>query len=120
MTMHVDADSAREPIIVMTRMFDAPRDVVWRALTSPEHVTRWYGGQGFTNEVKEMDVRPGGLWRLVMRAPDGTTYDIDNVYLEVVRPERLVWRNSPEGKPVPLGQLAVVQTVTLEDAGTRT
>jgi uncharacterized protein YndB with AHSA1/START domain len=119
--MHVDAGSLDEPVIVMTRTFDAPRSVVWAAFTDPKHVVRWYGGHGFSNEVREMDVRPGGLWRHVMRTPDGTAFEMEFVYVEVVEPEKLVWRNSSYGKaPPPPGQLNVINTVMLEDAGRQT
>lgn len=118
MTMHVEAGSADEPIIVMTRTFDAPRALVWTAFTDPRHVANWYGGHGFGNEVREMDVRPGGRWRIAMRTPDGAVYEMDFVYVEVVKPERLVWKNASQ--PPPPGQLDVVQTVTLEDAGRKT
>jgi uncharacterized protein YndB with AHSA1/START domain len=113
------ANPVNEAVIVMSRTFDAPRDVVWTAFTTPEHVRKWYGGHGFGNPVCEMDVRPGGLWRHVMRTPDGSEYAMEYVFVEVVKPERLVWKNARDGKPPP-GQLNVLNTVTLEDAGTKT
>ncbi len=77
--------------IVVTRVLDAPRELVWQAWTEPEHVAQWWGPNGFTNTIQEMDVRPGGVWRLVMHGPDGTDYPNKIVYLEVVNPERLVY-----------------------------
>ena len=62
---------ANEAIIVMSRIYNAPREMVWEAMTEARHVAEWWGGPGFTNPVCEMDVRPGGLWRHVMRFPDG-------------------------------------------------
>ncbi len=117
--MHVETP-ADQPIIVMRRTFRAPRDLVWRAFTDPRHVTRWYGGHGFTNPVCEMDVRPGGTWRHTMRTPDGTDFSMELVYVEVVRPEKLVWRNAEYGKTPRPGHVNVVNTVTLEDAGAET
>jgi uncharacterized protein YndB with AHSA1/START domain len=113
------ASPVTEAIIVMSRTFDAPREVVWTALTTPKHVAKWYGGHGFGNPVCEMDVRPGGLWRHVMRTPDGSDYTMEFIFVEVVKPARLVWKNARDGKPPP-GLLNVVNTVTLEEAGAKT
>src|SRR6202163_31763 len=86
--MQVDPPSPHEPTIVMRRTFDAPRELVWDALTDPKHVVEWYGGRGFRNPVCEMDVRPGGRWRHVMRTPDGTEHTMEFVFVEVVKPEK--------------------------------
>jgi hypothetical protein len=104
----------------MRRTFRAPREVVWTALTDPRHVAKWYGGHGFASPACEMDVRPGGLWRHTMRTPDGTEIPMVFVYVEVVRPEKLVWKNVEHGKAPPPGRLNVVNTVTLADAGAET
>jgi uncharacterized protein YndB with AHSA1/START domain len=77
--------------IVVTRVFDAPRELVFKAWTDPEHIARWWGPNGFTNTVYEMDVRPGGVWRFVMHSPDGVDYQNKIVFREIVRPERLVY-----------------------------
>ena len=105
--------------ILITREFDAPRDLVWSAITSPSQVALWYGGPGFTNPVCEMDLRPGGAWRHVMQAPNGMRFSIDSVFEEVVAPERLVWRTiaDPERDPPPPTSL---NTVTLEARGQQT
>ena len=106
--------------IVMSRVYDAPRDLVWRALTDPKHVAKWWGGPGFTNPVCEMDVRPGGAWHHVMRFPDGHELDMHFVFVEVEKPRRLVWRSADraQGREGPPGS---VIDVTLEDlGGTRT
>jgi uncharacterized protein YndB with AHSA1/START domain len=104
-----------EAAIVVSRVFEAPRPLVWKAFTDPEHVARWYGGHGFTNPSVEMDVRPGGLWKHVMRAPNGYEFAITLVFLEVIEPEKLVWTNAedtgPGGPPVALN------TNTFEDLG---
>jgi uncharacterized protein YndB with AHSA1/START domain len=76
--------------LVITRELDAPRELVWSAWTDPVHVARWWGPRGFTNTVEQMDVRPGGRWRFVMHGPDGTGYRNESVYVEVVKPERIV------------------------------
>lgn len=83
------ATAGRE--IAATRVFDAPRDLVFDAWTSPEHVAQWWGPNGFTTTTQSMDVRPGGDWIFIMHGPDGTDYKNHIVYREVVRPERLVY-----------------------------
>ena len=60
MTATIDVSSIDQPLIVITRMFDAARALVWTAITDPKNVAQWYGGPGFTNPVCEMDLRPGG------------------------------------------------------------
>jgi len=76
--------------IVMSRTFAAPRELVWRAVTQPEHFARWWGPRGFTCVVTEMDVRPGGRWAADQTAPDGGVYRFWGEYLEVAPPERIV------------------------------
>lgn len=77
--------------IVIARVFDAPRELVFEAWTNPEHLPRWFGPKGFTMTTQEIDVRVGGRWRFVFHGPDGTNYDNRMVFLEVKRPERLVF-----------------------------
>jgi len=110
---------AGEAAIVMSRVFDAPRDRVWEAMTEAEHVARWWGGPGFTNPVCEMDVRPGGRWRHVMRFPDGHELLMDFVFVEVEKPSKLVWRHADRGERKQ-GLPTSVTTVTLEAIGDRT
>lgn len=119
MTMKVETPSD-EPVIVMTRTFAAPRDVVWTAFTDPKHVSKWYGGHGFSSPVCEMDVRPGGLWRHTMRTPDGSEFPMEFVFLEVVRPQKLVWTSSKPEDVRRRGLHVVTHTVTFEDAGAQT
>lgn len=82
--------------IIVTRVFDASRDMVFDAWTDPKQVEQWWGPRGFTTTMSEMDVRPGGVWRLVMHGPDGTDYKNKIVFVEVARPERLVYKHEPE------------------------
>jgi uncharacterized protein YndB with AHSA1/START domain len=94
------AGSDRE--IVVTRVFDAPRRLVFRAWTDPELAVHWWGPRGFTSISCEMDVRPGGKWRRSMRSPDGSLRCAHGVYREIVAPERLVftyaWEDA-DGRP---------------------
>jgi uncharacterized protein YndB with AHSA1/START domain len=75
----------------ITRIFNAPRELVFKAWTDPEHLPKWWGPKGFTNTVQEIDIRPGGVWRYVMHGPDGVDYDNKIVYHEVISPERIVY-----------------------------
>ncbi len=87
------ATGSSERELVITRIFDAPRELVFKAWTDPRHVAQWWGPKGFTNPVCEMDLRPGGALRIVMRAPDGAEHPMRGVFREVVEPERLVFTN---------------------------
>jgi len=118
MSTKTDVPSA-EPAILMSRIYDAPREVVWKAMTEAKHVARWWGGAGFSNPVCEMDVRPGGLWRHVMRFPDGHELHMNFVFLEADKPQRLVWQDADHDTREP-GRPSPVITVTLEDLGDRT
>jgi uncharacterized protein YndB with AHSA1/START domain len=77
--------------IAMTRMFDAPRHLVFDAMTQPQHVGRWFGCDAFTLPICEIDLRVGGGYRFVMRTPDGSESTLQGVYREIVRPERVVF-----------------------------
>lgn len=93
----------REREVVITRIFDAPRELVFEAWIDPKHLARWWGPKTFTNPVCEVDARVGGAWHIVMRGPDGSEYPCGGVYREIVKPERLVFTNiatDKEGKPI--------------------
>ena len=77
--------------LVMTRVFDAPRALVWKAWTDPVHLARWWGPRMFTNPVCEVDPRPGGAIRIHMQGPDGSVYPMSGTFVEVVEPERLIY-----------------------------
>lgn len=85
--------------IVITRVFAAPRSLVFEAWTTPEHVRRWYGMEPLTMTVCEIDLRVGGRWRYVLRAPDGSEHGFSGAYREVAPPERLVYTEGYEGLP---------------------
>jgi uncharacterized protein YndB with AHSA1/START domain len=91
--MAITADAASlssERELVITRIFDAPRRLVFKMWTEPEHLVHWWGPRGFTTISARMDVRPGGGWSRSMRAPDGSIIRKHGVYREIVMPERLV------------------------------
>jgi uncharacterized protein YndB with AHSA1/START domain len=77
--------------LIISRIVDAPRELVWEAMTNPKHVVHWWGPRGFVDTIEEMDVRPGGVWKHVMRGPDGAIYPNKSIFKEVARPERLVF-----------------------------
>lgn len=79
--------------VVITRQIDAPRALVYRAFTDPAQLVRWFGPHGFTSRDAEVDLRVGGVWRIVMVAPDGQAYPIKGTYMEIVPDERLVYRD---------------------------
>jgi uncharacterized protein YndB with AHSA1/START domain len=119
-TISAGSDASTKPVereVVITRMFDAPRALVFKAWTDPKHLKLWWGPKGFTNPVCETDPRVGGAWRVVMRAPNGEEYPCGGVYREIVEPERLVFTNiatDKEGHPVIDGLTSVTFA---EDAG---
>src|SRR5271167_1774957 len=94
-------ESAADREILITRDFDAPRELVWQAMTDPAQVVKWWGPRGFTTTIEEMDVRPGGTWRHVMHGPDGADYPNRCVFKEVARPRRIVFSNDGEKKGGP-------------------
>jgi uncharacterized protein YndB with AHSA1/START domain len=105
--------------LVITRVFDAPRELVFQAWIDPKHLSQWWGPKGFMNPVCEVDARVGGAWRIVMRAPDGAEYPGGGVYLEIVEPERLVFTNvavDKDGNPI----LDGLTTVTFAEDGGKT
>jgi uncharacterized protein YndB with AHSA1/START domain len=97
--------------IQMTRVFDAPRDLVFEAHTSCDHMSNWWGPRKYDIASCEMDFRPGGKWRIVHRGPDGEEHGFHGEFREIVRPERITWTFEFEGMP---GQVSV-ETLTLEE-----
>lgn len=84
-------EKATNQEIVITRVFNAPRALVFQAWTDPRHLAQWWGPRGFTNPRCEMDVRAGGIMRIDMRAPNGTVYPMAGIYLEITAPEQIVF-----------------------------
>lgn len=84
-----DPVSEAEREVVITRVFDAPRELVWDAWTKAEQIVKWWGPRGFTLTIDEMDVRPGGVWKSTMHGPDGIEYLNDCLFTRVVKPERI-------------------------------
>jgi uncharacterized protein YndB with AHSA1/START domain len=103
--------------IIGTRVFDAPRELVWTAWTDPKHLAQWWGPNGFSTTTSAFDMRPGGVWRFVMHGPDGRDYQNRITFDEIVRPERIVYRH---GGGEDVEPVQFTQTVTFEDVGGKT
>src|SRR5262245_26153952 len=112
-----DVIDAAQRELVFTCVFNAPRELVFSAWTDPKHVAQWWGPKGFTTTISEMEVRPGGVWRFIMHGPDGRDYKNKIIFLEVVKPERLVYKHSPEKGTEPVN---FEVTVTFTQEGDRT
>ena len=103
--------------IVLTRVFYAPRRLVWDAFTKPELLKRWFGPRGWSMADCEVDLRVGGHYRFVLQGPDGTKMGMRGVYREIVPPERTVYTESFDDFP---GDDALVTTTFVEQGGKTT
>jgi uncharacterized protein YndB with AHSA1/START domain len=103
--------------LVITRVFDASRRLVFEAFTKPEHVKHWYGPRSLTMTLCEIDLRPGGRWRYVLRDPDGNEHAFSGVYREIVPPERIVSTEVYEAMP---GHDRLVTVTLAEQSGKTT
>ncbi|HET9920413.1 MAG TPA: SRPBCC family protein [Ktedonobacteraceae bacterium] len=95
---NVHAEPGKQEIVI-TREFDAPRELVFKVITDPALVPQWWGPRRLTTEVDKMDVRPGGQWRFVHRDAEGNTYGFHGVYHEILAPERIIDTFEFEGLP---------------------
>jgi uncharacterized protein YndB with AHSA1/START domain len=103
MTATADTTLPSKRDLTITRVFDAPRSRVFEMWIDAKHMAQWWGPQGFTNPVCELDVRPGGAIRIHMRGPDGVVHPMTGTFREVAEPERLVFTAVAEdqaGKPL--------------------
>lgn len=97
-TAHVSAEPGKQEILV-TREFDAPRELVFKAYTDPKLVPQWWGPRRLSTRVDKMDVRPGGQWRFINRDAEGNEYAFHGVYHEILAPERIIDTFEFEGLP---------------------
>jgi uncharacterized protein YndB with AHSA1/START domain len=119
MTSADDIKTFAERELTITRIFNAPRERVFKAWTDPKELAKWWGPKTFTNPVCEVDLKPGGALRIVMRAPDGAEYPMQGVFREIVPPSRLVFTNialDKDGHHIIEG----LTTVTFADDGGKT
>jgi uncharacterized protein YndB with AHSA1/START domain len=115
-------NQSKDTEIVISRTFNAPRSLVWKAWTDPQHIMQWWGPNGFSNASCKTDLRVGGAFHLNMCAPDGNTYPCTGIFREVVEPERLVYDSeADEGHPCGAGlPLRSLVTVTFTEQDNRT
>ena len=119
MSASADTTKTAEREITITRVFNAPRALVFKAWTDASELAQWWGPKGFTNPVCELDVRVGGAIRIHMRSPDGSVYPMKGEFCEIVPPERLVFTNiavDAADKPIIEG----LTTVTFIERGGKT
>jgi len=89
-------ESTADREFVHSRLIDAPRERVFKAILDPVHLAKWWGPNGFTSTFEVFDPRPGGTWRFVLHGPDGANYPNENVFVEIARPERVVIEHMAE------------------------
>jgi uncharacterized protein YndB with AHSA1/START domain len=103
----------------ITRIFDAPRELVFKMWTDPDLLEKWWGPKDFTNPVCKLDARVGGSMRIVMQGPDGMKYPTRGIFTEITEPERIVFTNIKEGDNGE-AQLEVLNTVTFTEENGKT
>src|SRR5580698_7671669 len=91
--METTTSNAADREIRISRVLNAPIELVWEVWTDPEHIKNWWGPNGFTNTITKMDIKPGGEWNLVMHGPDGTDYKNKSVFKEVIDREKIVFEH---------------------------
>ncbi|MBS0531634.1 MAG: SRPBCC domain-containing protein [Proteobacteria bacterium] len=111
--------SVQDRTIVITRMFDAPRERVFEVWTDARHLARWFGPRDFTVPAAEADVRVGGKWRICIRSPEGAAYWSHGIYREIVVPERLVFTHVWEEGHGAFGHETLI-TIAFDDIGGKT
>ncbi|MDP4219251.1 MAG: SRPBCC family protein [Bacteroidota bacterium] len=104
--------------IVIERIINAPRKLVFEAWTDPKHLEQWWGPNGFSTTTREFDFKAGGVWRHVMHGPDGTDYPNEIIYEEIVRPERITYTHGG-GEDGP-DDAQFYAEITFEDLGNQT
>ncbi|MUG45912.1 SRPBCC family protein [Paenibacillus woosongensis] len=103
--------------VVIHRTLSAPRELVWEAWTQPEHLVHWWGPKGFTLTLQQYELKTGGHWKYIMHGPDGVDYPNHNVFIDVQKPERLVY-SAGDGEVDSPGQFET--TLTLMEEGNKT
>lgn len=109
--------------LIIERTFGAPRELIWRAWTDPEHIKQWWGPQGFHNSSCDIELRVGGTFRLTVCAPDGNRYPCQGTFREIIEPERIVYDSTADDSHPCGAGLPPRSTVTIsfvEQRGGRT
>ena len=105
-------DNTKDRELIIIRKINAPVELVWEVWTKPEHIANWWGPDGFTNTITKMEVRPGGVWELVMHGPDGTDYPNKSIFKEVLPLKKIIYEHISEPH--------IVATITFEKQGKQT
>lgn len=112
--------------LVLERVVDVPRELVWKAWTTPEHIKKWFTPAPWTTVACEIDLRPGGIFRTVMRSPEGEEFPNVGCYLEIIENEKLVWTDAlgpgfrPSSEPSSCGTSYLTAVLILEPHGSGT
>ena len=96
----------------VSRLLNAPRELVWKVWTEPEHIAKWWGPNGFTNTIDKMEIKPGGIWDLIMHGPHGVDYKNKSEFIEIVKPEKISFRHLTGPK--------FTTTITFAEQGNKT
>jgi uncharacterized protein YndB with AHSA1/START domain len=109
--MQNEKGNSEDREIKISRLLNAPVDLVWEVFTNPDHIKNWWGPNGFTNTITKMDIRPGGEWNLIMHGPDGTDFKNKSVFKEIVKNKRIVFEHfAPD----------FIATIQFEEQGKKT
>jgi uncharacterized protein YndB with AHSA1/START domain len=104
--------------LVISRLLNAPRELVFEAWTDPKHLIHWWGPNGFTLTNNEIEVKSGGVWKFMMHGPDGSDYPNKIIFIEVIKPEKLVYRHAGDDDTEPV-RFHVTVTFEKEDNQTK-
>ena len=99
--------------VINVRVFSQPRAIVFAAFEYPDQLARWWGPKGFSSTIQAFDFRPDGVWRMVMHGPDGMNYDSESAFVEVLKPERIVFNHQGPAHPYQM-------TMTFQDVAGKT
>lgn len=110
--MENNKSNTQDRELVISRILDAPAELVWEVWTNPGHICNWWGPDGFTCTITKMDLTPGGDWLLVLHGPDGTDFDNKSVFKEVVPLKKIVYEH--------ISYPHIVATITFEGQGDKT
>ena len=91
--MEKERSNTKDRELRLSRLFNAPVELVWEVWTNPDHIKNWWGPEGFTNSIQKMEVKAGGEWQLVMHGPDGTDYKNKSIFKEIVPLKKIVYEH---------------------------
>lgn len=110
--MSITANNTANREVIVSQLLEAPITKVWEVWTTPNHIKHWWGPNGFTNTITKMELHEGGKWNLVMHGPDGTNYDNESVFTEVVQHKKIAYHH--------LSGHEFLATITFEEKGNQT